>query len=211
MKKILFCFGTRPEVTKLAPVILEAKERGIQPILCCTGQHREMLIPFLEFFDLKVDVNLDIMKPGQGLSYITSAILTHMEEVLNQYQPDLVMVQGDTSTTFTCALAAFYHRKPVAHLEAGLRTNNKYSPFPEEINRRLVSPIADYHFPPTEFAASNLKKEGVTSNVIVTGNTSLDAIRYTSERLSTDNLWGGLYSTVVRRDLAPLSTRCMQN
>ncbi|MAF78662.1 MAG: UDP-N-acetylglucosamine 2-epimerase (non-hydrolyzing), partial [Halobacteriovoraceae bacterium] len=130
MKKFLFCFGTRPEAIKVAPVIKEVEARGHKAIICISGQHRDMIIPFLEFFNIKEDYNLDIMKDNQSLSSMTATILTKMEDVITDSNPDFIMVQGDTTTTFTCALSGFYHKIPVAHIEAGLRTGDIYSPFP---------------------------------------------------------------------------------
>lgn len=182
-KRIMFCFGTRPEAIKMAPLVLEAQERGHEAIVCLTGQHKEMLIPFIELFNLPVHENLDIMKEGQGLEGITTSILSQMPEVIKKYRPDIIVVQGDTTSTFTCALAGFYQKVPVAHIEAGLRTHDIYNPFPEEGNRQLTSRISTYHFPPTEDSHENLRKEGVTKNICVTGNTSIDALRLTAEKI----------------------------
>src|SRR6516165_4001750 len=160
--KVLFVFGTRPEAIKLAPVIKELTTRpGFDCKICVTGQHREMLAQVLEFFDLRPDWDLALMRPNQDLAYITGAALSGVSEALVGFRPDRVIVQGDTTTTFAGALAAFYHRVPVAHVEAGLRTENIYSPWPEEINRRLVTQIADLHFAPTVRAHDNLLREGV--------------------------------------------------
>ena len=188
MKKILFCFGTRPEAIKMAPLIKEVVRRGERPIVCITGQHRDMIKPFLNFFNIDVDFDLDVMMPNQTLADMTARILTKMKNVLNEAEPDIVCVQGDTTTTFSCALAAFYQKIPVAHIEAGLRTGDIYSPFPEEANRRLVTAFAKYFFPPTELSAENLKKENILENVFVTGNTSIDALRETSEIIAATNL-----------------------
>lgn len=188
MKKVLYCFGTRPEAIKMAPLIKKSADYGFEPYVCLTGQHKEMLKPFIEFFDLPVHKNLEIMKSAQSLTHISASILTSMESVLEEINPDVVMVQGDTSTTFTSALAAFYKKIPIGHVEAGLRTYNKYSPFPEEANRQMTTSLSDFHFAPTDLAARNLANEGVKKNVFVTGNTSIDSIRYTLDHLDQDEL-----------------------
>jgi UDP-N-acetylglucosamine 2-epimerase (non-hydrolysing) len=183
--KILFVFGTRPEAIKLAPVVKELSARpGFQCRICVTGQHREMLAQVLELFDLRPDWNLDVMRPDQDLSYITGAVLSGVGEVLGAFRPDRVVVQGDTTTTFAGSLAAFYHRVPVAHVEAGLRTENIYSPWPEEVNRRLVTHIANLHFAPTARARDNLLREGIgRERILVTGNTGIDALLWVSAQL----------------------------
>src|SRR5271166_6414154 len=176
--KILFVFGTRPEAIKLAPVVKELSRRpNFDCKICVTGQHREMLAQVLELFELRPDWNLDLMRPNQDLAYLTGAVLSGVGEVLGAFRPDRVIVQGDTTTTFAGALAAFYHRIPVAHVEAGLRTDDIYSPWPEEVNRRLVTHIADLHFAPTAKARANLRQEGVgCDRIFVTGNTGIDAL-----------------------------------
>lgn len=176
MKKVLFIFGTRPEAIKLAPLIYACRKTGLKVSVCVTAQHRHMLDQVLRFFDIIPDYDLNIMKKGQSLFDLTSVGIKLLEQVLDESKPDLVFVQGDTTTTFAGALAAYYKQIPVAHIEAGLRSNNKLSPFPEEINRVMVSHLADYHFAPTQEAAENLKKEGITKNVRVTGNTVIDAL-----------------------------------
>ena len=159
--KVLFVFGTRPEAIKLAPVVRELSARPIFDCkICVTGQHREMLAQVLELFDLRPDWNLELMRPDQDLAYLTGAVLSGVGGVLGSFRPDRVIVQGDTTTTFAGALAAFYHRIPVAHVEAGLRTDNIYSPWPEEVNRRLVTHIADLHFAPTARARDNFSGKG---------------------------------------------------
>lgn len=188
MRKLLFCFGTRPEAIKMAPIIAEAKNEGFQTLVCLTGQHREMLTPFLTFFNITADFNLDVMKPNQSLAEMTSNILLGVTDVLKLCTPDLVIVQGDTTSTFASGLAAFYLKIPVVHVEAGLRTFNKYSPFPEEINRKMVSTFSECHFPPTETTKMNLEKEGYFTNVVVTGNTSIDALRLTTSLISQKKL-----------------------
>ncbi|MDE7043116.1 MAG: UDP-N-acetylglucosamine 2-epimerase (non-hydrolyzing) [Oscillospiraceae bacterium] len=173
-------FGTRPEAIKMAPLVRELSSReDIESICCVTAQHREMLDSVLEVFSLKPDWDLDIMTPRQTLSTITSKCLTGMDEAIDALAPHMVLVHGDTSTTFAGALSAFYHKVPVGHVEAGLRTYDKYSPYPEEMNRKLVTQIADLYFCPTENNRENLRKEGVTEGVFVTGNTVIDALKTT--------------------------------
>ena len=178
--RVMTIFGTRPEAIKMAPLVLELQKRAdIQSICCVTAQHREMLDAVLEIFRLTPDYDLNIMEPRQTLSTITTKCLLGMEGVLEEAKPDLVLVHGDTSTTFAGALAAFYHQIPVGHVEAGLRTWDKYSPFPEEMNRKLVGDIADLHFCPTPANRENLAREGITDGVFVTGNTVIDALKTT--------------------------------
>lgn len=177
MKTVMTIFGTRPEAIKMAPLALELSRRERINTLCCvTAQHRQMLDSVLEIFKLKPDFDLDIMQPRQSLSAITSKCLLGMEDVLAKAKPDLILVHGDTSTTFAGALAAFYHQIPVGHVEAGLRTYDKWSPFPEEMNRKMVGAIADLHFCPTVTNRENLARENVTSGVFLTGNTVIDAL-----------------------------------
>ena len=178
--KVMTIFGTRPEAIKMAPLALELEKReNIEAICCVTAQHREMLDSVLEIFKLKPDYDLNIMQPRQTLSSITSRCITGMDEVLDEAKPDLVLVHGDTSTTFAGALAAFYHQIPVGHVEAGLRTYDKWSPFPEEMNRKMVGSIADLHFCPTVSNEANLAKENITAGVFRTGNTVIDALQTT--------------------------------
>ncbi len=182
MKKlrVMSVFGTRPEAIKMAPLVRElAGREEIESICCVTAQHREMLDSVLKVFDLKPDWDLDIMTPRQTLSTITSKCLTGMDEAIDALKPDMILVHGDTSTTFAGALSAFYHQVPVGHVEAGLRTYDKYSPYPEEMNRKLVTAIADLYFCPTENNRENLRKEAVTEGVFVTGNTVIDALKTT--------------------------------
>jgi UDP-N-acetylglucosamine 2-epimerase (non-hydrolysing) len=176
--KILFIFGTRPEAIKFAPLIKACKKRTnlFQVLTCVTAQHREMLDQVLSFFAITPDFDLDIMMAGQGLFDITSRSLTGLEKILAEASPDLIFVQGDTTTAFAGALAGYYKKIKVCHLEAGLRSSNKYSPYPEEMNRVLADHIADYHFAPTDKAAENLYKEGITKNVWMVGNTVIDAL-----------------------------------
>ena len=178
--KVMTIFGTRPEAIKMAPLALELEKReNIEAICCVTAQHREMLDSVLEIFKLKPDYDLNIMQPRQTLSSITARCITGMDDVLDEAKPDLVLVHGDTSTTFAGALAAFYHQIPVGHVEAGLRTYDKWSPFPEEMNRKMVGSIADLHFCPTVSNQENLAKENIVSGVFRTGNTVIDALQTT--------------------------------
>ena len=180
--KVMTIFGTRPEAIKMAPLVKELEARpGFESVCCVTAQHREMLDSVLEIFDVHPQFDLNIMEPGQTLSKITSKCLLGIEEVLSQSKPDLILVHGDTSTTFAGALAAFYHQIPVGHVEAGLRTGDKLSPFPEEMNRTMVGHIADLHFCPTESNRENLRREGIEKGVYLTGNTVIDALKTTVE------------------------------
>lgn len=177
--KVSFIFGTRPEVIKMYPVIQEAKKyaQWIEAKIILTAQHREMLDQMIKLFHIQPDIDLNIMKHGQSLSQINSLALLKLEEVFQKIKPDLVLVQGDTTTTFSGALAAFYQKIKVGHIEAGLRTLKKYYPFPEEMNRRLTTVLADYHFTPTSQTAQILKKEGVDPrNILITGNTVIDTL-----------------------------------
>lgn len=190
--KVMSVFGTRPEAIKMAPLVTELGRRaGLESICCVTGQHRQMLDSVMQIFHLHTDYDLNIMQSQQTLSSITTRALLGMEQVLSEAKPDLVLVHGDTSTTFAGALAAFYQKIPVGHVEAGLRTYDKYSPFPEEMNRTLVGDIAALHFAPTRANAENLKREAVGGAVFVTGNTVIDAMRTTVRpdfRFSTEAL-----------------------
>lgn len=178
--KVMSVFGTRPEAIKMAPLVQELASRPEFESLCClTGQHRQMLDSVMEIFHLKAQYDLDIMERQQTLSSITTKTLLGMERVLTEAEPDLVLVHGDTSTTFAGALAAFYHKVPVGHVEAGLRTYDKYSPFPEEMNRTLVGDIATLHFAPTQANAENLRREAVQGEIFITGNTVIDAMKTT--------------------------------
>lgn len=181
--RVLSVFGTRPEAIKMAPLMLELeKHPQIKSMCCLTGQHRQMLDTVMEIFELKADYDLDIMEKQQTLSTITTKTLLGMERVLEEAKPDLVLVHGDTSTTFAGALAAFYHKIPVGHVEAGLRTYDPYSPYPEEMNRVLVSDIAALHFAPTKANAENLRKEAVRGDIFITGNTVIDAMKTTVKK-----------------------------
>ena len=181
MKKVMLVFGTRPEAIKMCPLVNELKTRkNIQTIVCVTGQHRSMLDQVLDAFSVEPDYDLSIMKDKQTLFDVTINILDRIKEVLEKERPDVVLVHGDTSTTFSTALACFYMQIPVGYVEAGLRTYNIYSPYPEEFNRQAVGIIAKYNFSPTELSKNNLPKEGKDpSSVYVTGNTAIDALRTT--------------------------------
>ena len=180
-------FGTRPEAIKMAPLVQELMSRDTMESICCvTAQHREMLDSVMDVFGLTADCDLDIMTPRQTLSMITTKCLTGMDDAIERMKPDLILVHGDTSTTFAGALSAFYHQVPVGHVEAGLRTGNIYSPWPEEINRQMTARLATYNFAPTPLAENNLKAERVHGDIFVTGNTVIDALQQVAERLSKD-------------------------
>ncbi len=189
MKKILLVFGTRPEAIKMAPLVMKFKKNPTEfnTIVCVTGQHREMLDQVLKVFDIKPDYDLNIMKQGQDLYDITSRVILDMRNVLKECDPDIVLVHGDTTTSMAAALSAFYQKIPVGHIEAGLRTHNIYSPWPEEMNRQITSRIATYHFAPTKLSKENLLNEGIEENkIIVTGNTVIDALHLVVERIKND-------------------------
>ena len=189
MRKVLLVFGTRPEAIKMAPLVMELqkqKER-IETVVCVTGQHREMLDQVLEIFDIKPDYDLNIMKRGQDLYDVTARVLTGMREVLKEIKPDIVLVHGDTTTSTAAALAAFYQQIPVGHVEAGLRTHNIYSPWPEEMNRLLTGRLATYHFSPTPLSRNYLIKESINDrNIIVTGNTVIDALYWVVDKIKNN-------------------------
>jgi UDP-N-acetylglucosamine 2-epimerase (non-hydrolysing) len=190
MKKVMFIFGTRPEAIKMAPVVEAFKNdhENFETLVTVTAQHRQMLDQVLELFKLVPDYDLNIMKPNQTLEELTGKLLLKITEVLKIVQPDLIFVQGDTTTTFVGALAAFYQKIPVAHIEAGLRTSNKYSPFPEEINRRMTSSISSFHFPPTLQSRDNLLHEGVgEERILVCGNTVIDALQTVAIKFEMDS------------------------
>ncbi|NHZ96909.1 non-hydrolyzing UDP-N-acetylglucosamine 2-epimerase [Massilia sp. CCM 8734] len=188
LQKLLFVFGTRPEAIKLAPVVLAARAHGgFEVVVCVTAQHREMLDSVLAFFGINPEHDLNLMKPGQTLTGLTTGVLGGLAPVLEQERPDWVLVQGDTTTAFAGALAAFYAKAKVAHVEAGLRTGNIYEPFPEEMNRKLVGAIAEMHFPPTAPAKVNLLREGILEErTLITGNTGIDALYLVRARLRED-------------------------
>lgn len=188
MIHVLFVFGTRPEAIKLAPVIkhLQSRPEEFRVTICLTSQHKAILRQVTDFFSITEDVDLDVMLPNQTLEHITAAVLTRMKDVLETFAPDVLLVQGDTTTVFASALAAFYHRIPVGHVEAGLRTFNKFSPFPEEMNRTLCAALTDFHFAPTSLAAANLLREAHPAGRIeVTGNTVVDALLLGKEILAS--------------------------
>ena len=176
MKKIMCIFGTRPEAIKMAPLILEMKKQKKNCLVVSTGQHKEMLDQVLDIFKITPDYNLNIMEPNQNLSTITSKILLHIKEIIEKEKPELILVHGDTTTAFASSLAAFYAKTPIGHIEAGLRTFDKYNPFPEEINRQLIDRLADYYFCPTKENKQNLYQENIKNNVYTTGNTAIDAV-----------------------------------
>lgn len=189
MKKILVVFGTRPEAIKLLPLVSELKKYKNRLItyVCVTAQHRAMLDQVLELFKIKPDLDLNIMTKNQSLTSLTHKILNQLEEIFKKIEPDYLIIQGDTTTTFVASLIAFYHRVKILHVEAGLRTDNKYKPFPEEINRRLTSVLCDYHFVPTEKAKANLLREGyLEDKIIITGNTGIDALFYIIKNFNSD-------------------------
>ena len=195
MKKVLAVFGTRPEAVKMAPLVHAfAADDRFEAKVCVTGQHREMLDQVLELFEIKPDFDLNLMKPGQSLSEITTAILNGIKPVLEEFKPDVVLVHGDTATTFATALAAYYQKISVGHIEAGLRTGNIYSPWPEEANRKLTGVITKYHFAPTETSNDNLLAENVSEKLIfVTGNTVIDALFWVRNKiLENEELRGEL-------------------
>ena len=187
MKKVLIIFGTRPEAIKMAPLVQEFKKRSdvFETKLCVTAQHREMLDQVLDFFDIIADYDLDLMKPGQNLYNLTTTIIDSLRPILEEYSPEYVFVHGDTTTTMASSIASFYFGAKVCHVEAGLRTNNKLSPFPEEINRQITSRICDYHFAPTEKSKINLLKENIfEKSILVTGNTVIDALLKSVEKVN---------------------------
>lgn len=189
MKKVMLVFGTRPEAIKMAPLVKEFQKKCVdfQTIVCVTGQHREMLDQVLNLFDIKPDYDLNIMKQGQDLYDVTARVLTGMRDVLEESRPDIVLVHGDTTTSTAAALAAFYQQIPVGHVEAGLRTHNIYSPWPEEMNRQITGRIAEYNFAPTILSKKNLLEENVSeSKVMVTGNTVIDALYWVVNRIKND-------------------------
>lgn len=182
--KVLFVFGTRPEGIKMAPIIKEIEKRKtIESFVCVTGQHREMLDQVLEIFDIKPDYDLNIFKKGQSLTEVTTKTLLGLEEILDELKPDILLVQGDTTTVFAAAIAAFYKKIKIGHVEAGLRSGNIYSPYPEEANRMLTGIITNYHFAPTENNKNNLLKENYPEeNIFITGNTVIDALKYSVKK-----------------------------
>jgi UDP-N-acetylglucosamine 2-epimerase (non-hydrolysing) len=199
MKKVLLIFGTRPEAIKMAPLVKEFQKNtsSFETKVCVTAQHREMLDQVLEFFEIKPDYDLDLMKPGQNLYFLTASIIESLKPVLEDFNPDFVFVHGDTTTTMAGSIASFYSGAKVCHIEAGLRTHNKLSPFPEEINRQVAGRICDYHFAPTETSKNNLLKENIPEDsILVTGNTVIDALLESVTRV--ENLSNQTTETVKR-------------
>lgn len=190
MKKVMLVFGTRPEAIKMCPLVKEFQKHNneFKTTICVTGQHREMLDQVLSIFEVKPDFDLNIMRQGQDLTDITARVLTGMRDVFSQCRPDVVLVHGDTTTSSAAALAAFYQQIPVGHVEAGLRTHNIYSPWPEEMNRQITGRIATYNFSPTPLSKKNLLEENVHGNIYITGNTVIDALHMVVNKLKNDNL-----------------------
>ena len=202
MKKVMLVFGTRPEAIKMAPLVKEFQKHSadLDTIVCVTGQHREMLDQVLQIFDIKPDYDLNIMKQGQDLYDVTARVLTGMRDVLKEVKPDVVLVHGDTTTSTAAALAAFYQQIPVGHVEAGLRTHNIYSPWPEEMNRQITGRIATYNFSPTALSKQNLLAEGVQEDKItVTGNTVIDALHIVVGKIRTDKELQQELSSVLKK------------
>ncbi len=202
MKKVMLVFGTRPEAIKMAPLVKEFQKNSneFQTIVCVTGQHREMLDQVLQIFDITPDYDLNIMKQGQDLYDVTARVLTGMRDVLQETQPDVVLVHGDTTTSTAAALAAFYQQIPVGHVEAGLRTHNIYSPWPEEMNRQITGRIATYNFAPTALSRENLLREAVSENSItVTGNTVIDALYWVVDKMKADSKLDAELSDVLAK------------
>lgn len=209
MVKVMTIFGTRPEAIKMAPLVKELEKRKeIESIVCVTAQHREMLDQVLKVFDIKPDYDLNIMKQGQTLSEITSRVLLGLEEVIKEVKPNIILVHGDTTTTFAGALAAFYNNVDIGHVEAGLRTWNKYSPFPEEMNRQMVDCMTDMYFAPTEVSKNNLLIQGINEEKIyITGNTAIDAMKYTVN----DNYYNEIFDWVSEDKLILLTAHRREN
>ncbi|MBT3314700.1 MAG: UDP-N-acetylglucosamine 2-epimerase (non-hydrolyzing) [Anaerolineae bacterium] len=210
--KVLSIFGTRPEAIKMAPVVRElAKRKGIESRVCVTAQHREMLDQVLSLFKIKPDVDLDLMRPNQSLAQITAAVFTHLDPILAKMKPDWVLVQGDTTTVMSAALNAYYRQIKVGHVEAGLRTHNKWEPFPEEINRRVAGVTADLHFAPTKWSQQNLLKEGIAKEIVhVTGNPVIDALMFVAEQKVPTRV-ASLLSTLESRRLVLVTAHRREN
>lgn len=187
MKKVLSVFGTRPEAIKMAPLVTALNQsESIESAVCVTAQHREMLDQVLELFEITPDFDLNLMKAGQSLNDVTAAILLQLKPVLESYKPDVVLVHGDTATTFAASLAAYYQQIKIGHVEAGLRTGNIYNPWPEEGNRKLTGVLSHYHFAPTQNSVANLQKESITDNIVETGNTVIDALLTVRDKITSD-------------------------
>lgn len=201
MKTVLLVFGTRPEAIKMCPLVKEFQKNTehFKTVVCVTGQHREMLDQVLSIFDVTPDYDLNIMKQGQDLYDVTARVLTGMRDVLKEVQPDVVLVHGDTTTSTAAALAAFYQQIPVGHVEAGLRTHNIYSPWPEEMNRQITGRIATYNFSPTSLSEQNLIAEKATGKIYVTGNTVIDALHMVVDKLNTDKELAAAQAEVLRK------------
>ena len=201
MKTVMLVFGTRPEAIKMCPLVKEFQKypEDFKTIVCVTGQHREMLDQVLTIFDVKPDYDLNIMKQGQDLYDVTARVLTGMRDVLKEVQPDVVLVHGDTTTSTAAALAAFYQQIPVGHVEAGLRTHNIYSPWPEEMNRQITGRIATYNFAPTPLSEKNLQEEKAHGHIFVTGNTVIDALHMVVDKLKTDKTLADEQEIVLRK------------
>lgn len=198
--KILVCFGTRPEAVKMAPICAELDRSNMSYAICVTAQHREMMDQVLEFFDLEPDYDLDLMKEDQSLNKLTSSIFTEIDAVFDDFKPDTVLVQGDTATAAAIAMAAFYRKIKVGHIEAGLRTYNKDAPFPEEVNRQVISRIASYHFAPTKKAASNLIEERIPEEtILITGNTVVDALKISLMKVAMPSYSSEIISDLKKR------------
>ena len=196
----MLVFGTRPEAIKICPLVKEFQKHTdeFKTIVCVTGQHREMLDQVLTIFDVKPDYDLNIMKQGQDLYDVTARVLTGMRDVFKECKPDVVLVHGDTTTSTAAALAAFYQQIPVGHVEAGLRTHNLYSPWPEEMNRQVTGRIADYNFAPTPLSEKNLKEENVHGKIFVTGNTVIDALHMVVDKLKSDKTLANEQITILK-------------
>jgi len=210
MKTIMLVFGTRPEAIKMAPLVKEFQKypEDFKTVVCVTGQHREMLDQVLNIFDIKPDYDLNIMKQGQDLYDVTARVLTGMRDVFKECKPDVVLVHGDTTTSTAAALAAFYQQIPVGHVEAGLRTHNIYSPWPEEMNRQITGRIATYNFSPTPLSEKNLKEEKAHGQIFVTGNTVIDALHMVVDRLKNDQALAAEQEKILKAagyDVARLS------
>jgi UDP-N-acetylglucosamine 2-epimerase (non-hydrolysing) len=210
-KKVLIVFGTRPEAIKMAPLVkvLTAREKVFDTRVCVTAQHREMLDQVLDLFDIKPDYDLDVMEPGQDLFGVTTKILNGIKRVLTEFEPEIVLVHGDTATTFSTSLAAFYNQIPIGHVEAGLRTGNIYSPWPEEANRKLTGILTQYHFAPTETSKDNLIKENVLAeNVYITGNTVIDALYLVLDKIEKNKeLQMGLQNFIKQSGFEAIDSR----
>lgn len=202
MKKVMLVFGTRPEAIKMAPLVKEFQKfnRNFETIVCVTGQHRQMLDQVLDLFEIKPDYDLNIMQQGQDLYDVTARVLIGLRGILSKVQPDIVLVHGDTTTSTAAALAAFYQQIPVGHIEAGLRTHNIYSPWPEEMNRQITGRIASYHFAPTALSRENLLREAIdSSKIVVTGNTVIDALYWVVNKIKTNEKLNSELQALLRR------------